>query len=192
MKKSPTFGPYAYDDAINEVLIHPLYFSLTKSEAYAIFGHTTIFSYKKVNLWLRNGTNQSQVNPIKNLINSALIKMPRVPANTNYYRGLPLSGNDLTLFIAQHQEDQIVTYNEFISAANNRADSFIDNPESNVKIIMETKSNSNGRTIHPLSFGRFKLNTTDEALFVTGSKFEVLSFQEPINGVFEIIMREID
>jgi hypothetical protein len=162
------------------------------SEAYSIFSYTTIFYYRELNQLLRTGVNTVKTLKAKNLLNQALLKMEQVPANTTYYRGIPLEGTDLTNFIAKHKEGAIVTYDEFISCANNRADAFIDATKSNVKITIETKANSKAHTIWDLSFGKIKKGTTDEALFRTQSKFLITKNKPLGNNIYELNFKEID
>ncbi|MBK7335575.1 MAG: hypothetical protein IPJ00_05185 [Saprospirales bacterium] len=112
--------PFSYESAIDDLLMQSAYNTLTKSEAFSIFGHTTIFSYQKLNKWLRLQVNQSITTPIKNLLNGALLKMPVVPGNTNYYRGINLVGDELMNFINQHKQGHSIVYKEFVSVNNNQ------------------------------------------------------------------------
>lgn len=184
--------PQPYEADIDNLISQAPYNTLTRSEAFAVFGYTTIFFYKKLNRWLRQGVNMHLTDPIKKLLNDGLTKMPVVPANTNYYRGLKLKGSDLTKFITEHAQGNTVTYKEFLSVANNKIDSFYDSPDINVKITMETKINSSGRTIHDFSYGKFNLGTSDEGLFMTGSKFEVLDNKHLGGDVYELILKEVN
>lgn len=128
-------------------------------------------------------------NPIANLLTSALDKMPVVPANINYYRGINLSGEDLSTFLARHAEGADVTYQDFTSAANNVADSFLEG--SNIRITILPKEGSAGRTIYDFSFGKFQLGTSDEAVFKSGFRFNVESVNPLGNDVYEFIFREL-
>ena len=191
LQNSATFGYFDYISYIkNLVKINVGKYSL--SEAYSIFSYTTIFYYRELNQLLRTGVNTVKALKAKNLLNQALLKMPKVPANTQYFRGVELAGDDLANFLTRHKEGATVTYDEFISCANNRADAFIDATKSNVKITIETKANSKAHTIWDLSFGKIKKGTTDEALFRTQSKFIVTKNKPLGNNVFEINLKEID
>ncbi|WP_313981885.1 fibronectin type III domain-containing protein [Xanthocytophaga flavus] len=189
----PTSGNYGINfekiiqDGMNK-------YGLTKGEGFALFGYTTNFYFKELNSFLRKGINSERTLSIKNLLNTALDKMPVVPANTQYYRGLKLADDDLVIFMSKHQKDKEVVYEEFISCANNRKDAFIDEIENNVKIFITTKPNSQGRTIHDMALFKYRKTgaTMDEALFKTGSAFEVTNVKNPEPNVFEIYLKEIE
>lgn len=97
----------------------------------------------------------------------------------------------MTNFLNTHQKGEIVIYPKYIFAANNRADAFIDKVEKNIKITIITKENSNGKTIHELSYGKAKLGTNDEAIFTRGSKFKVLENDHLGDDTYEILLKEI-
>ena len=123
---------------------------------------------------LRQGILDERIISTTNLLDKGLDKMPFVPAHTEYYRGINLEGKELEKFIAQHKIGEEVTYPEYTFVANNRKDAFIDKRTKNVKITIFTKEKSGGRTIHDLTYGKAKLGTNDEAVFVRNSKFKVL------------------
>jgi hypothetical protein len=165
--------------------------SLTKSEAYSIFSTTTIFHQVELNRLIRVGQlNSSKVQDVIQLLDRALAKMPTVPSGVKYYRGLNLSDDALTAFINKHKQGQPVTYEEYTYTANNRADAFIDAESKNVKITITTKTGSNGKTIHPISFGKARLGTSDEAIFMRNTTFEVLKVEDKGSKVFEIELIE--
>ena len=191
LQNSTVFGNYDYISYIKNLVKNNVgKYSL--SEANAIFSYTTIFYYKAMNELLRTGSNIAQILKIKNLLNQSLLKMPRVPANTLYYRGIELEGSSLAKYLTEHQEGSTVIYEEFVSCANNKADAFYNKVESNVKITFETKVNSKAHTIWDLSFGKIKRGTSDEALFRTQSKFTVIENKPMGNNIFEIILKEKD
>ena len=183
--------PYDYSTMIKNYVKSSVN-GISISESYTIFSYTTFFYYEKLNGFLRNGVNSVLNLKIRDLLNHSLLKMPRVPANTLYYRGIPLEGNDLANFLTRHKEGNIVVYDEFLSCANNRKDAFIDLAKSNIKITIETKVNSKAHNIWELSWGKIQYGTTDEALFRTQSKFKVLEVEPQGNNIFKIKLQEIE
>ena len=165
--------------------------NLTSSEAYSIFSTTTIFHQVRLNKYIREGKiNNTIVQKTIKLLDRALNKMPVVPSNVKYYRGVGLSGKDLENFIAKHKKGEKVTYYEYTYAANNRLDAFINDPEKNIKIFITSKKNSKGRTIHGLSFGKAFKNTSDEAMFMRNTDFLVEDIIPKGNDIYEIYLIE--
>jgi hypothetical protein len=183
--------PYDYERAlINEVRTTTR--DLTLLDAHMIFGYTTMFFYKNLNLWLRTGTNADKTNGVRQALNQALDKMAIAPANTDYFRGVAIADADLSAFLTEHKVGATVIYKEFISCANNLGDSFTANPKTNVKITLRTKVNSKIRTIFDLAYGKFKFGVKDEALIKSDSKFRVMSQDKAADGTYLINLKEID
>jgi hypothetical protein len=163
--------------------------TLTQSEAYAIFSTTTIFHQKELNRLIREGLiNSQKVQDVVRLLDKALMKMPTVPVSVKYYRGVNLSGDDLVEFIKKHKKGEQIVYDEYTFAANVLDNSFLE--KSNIKITIISKSNSNGKTIHPITFGKAYLNTKDEAIFMRNSKFEIIENTPKGDNNFEILLIE--
>lgn len=181
--------PANYEVMLNEALARNTQ-GLTKSEAYSIFSMTTIFHQVPLNSYLRKGQMITKVTDAISVIDDALTKLPVVPANTKYYRGIKLAGDDLTTFLQNHRQGGVVEYSDYIFAANNRPDSFIEDLKRNIKITIVTKPNSAARTIWDFSFGKIKLDTKNEVMFSRGSKFEVSKLEPRGDDVFEIELLE--
>ncbi len=180
--------PADYEKMIDEFIESS---SLTKSEAYSIFSTTTIFHQKRLNKLIRLGQiSTAKVQEAIKLLDKALSKMPIVPSRTQYFRGVDLQGDDLVNFIAKHKKGEKVTYSEYTYAANNRKDAFIDNADKNVKITILTKEESMGRTIHGVSFGKARLGTKDEVIFLRGTEFTVDDIIPKGGDIYEIQLIE--
>ena len=66
------------------------YPSLTKTEAYAIWGYTTRFFYWDLNLAIRNGEKLAELADLKSILNRAISKMPKYDGIA--YRAIELKG----------------------------------------------------------------------------------------------------
>ncbi len=146
---------------------------LNALDAHVIFGYTTNLFYDKLNHSLRNSVNLAQTTRIKNLINDALHKLP--PISGTHYRGINLTNQTvLQDFLRKHTPGKRVTYDDFVSAADNKQKWWY---RSNIRITIEPQ---NARDISDLAFGvNFQdrvgkgPNYPQESLFAAGTTFDV-------------------
>jgi len=145
--------------------------TLTRSEAYSLWGYTTDNFYLQLNGWLRGGLNTSQTESLKNILTSALNKVPKF--NGIAFRAIKLEGTALTNFLSRHTIGEIVTYDEFLSCGSTQTAAFFNKPGKNIQLTMEV---NNAPIISVFSDGiKFRGFDKDELLLFTTRKFIVES-----------------
>jgi hypothetical protein len=161
-----------------------------EAEAQAIFGYTTVLFYQKLNELLRDGVKLEKTALLTALLNRSLGKLPpaRKSREGTIRRGVNIREDKLEEFLEKHKVGKQVSYKEFTSAASYEIEPFWSN--ANVRItIIPKESDSKGRDITELAFGTHfieilsegkKKNDTDEALFMTDSRFQVVERIEDI------------
>ncbi|MDG2431390.1 hypothetical protein [Flavobacterium sp.] len=157
------------------------YPSLTRAEAYTLWGYTTDNFYFQLNDWLRRGVNTSQTQAMKNILQSALAKVPKY--NGTAFRAIKLDGQALTDFLSKHNVGDIVTYDEFVSCGSTQTAAFFNKPGKNIQLTMEV---NNAPVISDFADGiKFRGYGKDELLLLSGKKFKILS-KELDNGIYKI------
>ncbi|NLK92370.1 MAG: hypothetical protein GX273_04445, partial [Bacteroidales bacterium] len=155
---------------IENILIQNNVYNLTKDEAFALWGYTTNFFYRDLNIWLREGSNISKTTPIANLMRQAMQKVPKY--NGKAYRALEFQGDALTTFLNKYGvKGKEVTFDDFLSCGSTKEAAFFNKAEKNVRIIMEVKD---APIISSVADGiKFRGYSPEELLLNTGSKFLV-------------------
>lgn len=148
--------------------------NLTKEETYALWSYTTNLYFRDMNLWLRNGENAARTEKIKNLLNSALSKMPDYGGQF-VYRGIVIEQNQLDAFLASYSNGSVRPWNEFTSCGGSLEASFAGRQDVNILFQIEHKT---GKNITDLSDG-IKYGVPPmgepEVLIKAGSNFKVVS-----------------
>lgn len=141
--------------------------TLTKGEAYSLWGYTTNHFYDDLNLWLREGTNLTKTNSVKILINSALSKLSNFNSPI-IYRGI--RGNSASL-LSSYAPGSSHTWNAFTSCGSSQAASFA----SKADVIFEIK-HLDAKDISAFADGiKFRGYPPSELLIKAGSEFKVIS-----------------
>jgi hypothetical protein len=184
-----------FQDLISDfVLNNPQ--GLNFQDAHAIYGYTTNVFYRALNSLLRDAGKTPEAGPITDMINAALAKLP--PLEGTQYRGIrELEGDALTNFLTKHQEGNVVTYDDFISAGNSQANAYWD--QSKIRVTIENATDS--RDITDLAFGvHFHetigkgANYAQETIFMSGTQFIVKSIEpQVVNGrtVYNLVLEQI-
>jgi hypothetical protein len=155
--------------------------TLTKGEAYSLWGYTTDNFYFELNDWLRRGVNASKTQGLKNILTSALGKVPKY--NGTAFRAIKLEGQALTDFLSKHNVGDIVTYDEFVSCGSTQTAAFFNKPGKNIQLTMEV---NNAPIISDFADGiKFRNYSRDELLLLSGKQFKILS-KELDNGIYKI------
>jgi len=187
LSNSKFFGQFDYESVIDEAAerIRKEGYDLTDDEAYTIFSYTTIYYYKNMNKWLREGNNVEITKAIHSQLNKSLDKLPSLDEHRIAYRGITLKntngGEQLTKFLSEHRKGEIVTYDDFVSASIVEKEAF----KGNVQLIMEPKKNGKGKDINDLSFGKQMQSSEGEVLFKTQSSFKVLEVESQRTNVVD-------
>ena len=168
------------------------YTTLTRAEAYTLWGYTTDNFYFKLNEWLRNGSNIDKTRQLKNILESALNKVPKYTGG-EAYRAIgfkPENASDMADFLLKHNKGKIVDYNDFVSCGSSKEAAFYDKATKNIKITF--KNLSPVADISDFADGiKFRGYTPKELLIEPGRKFRVLDVKPLPNNQYEIILTQI-
>lgn len=149
------------------------------AEAHAIFGYTSILFYKKLNELLRSG-DHDKTTLLKSLLERALAKLPLDQAIQ--YRAIDVSDEKLVAFLESYKLNSVVSYVDFLSAAQHRVQPFWEG--SNIRFTLKPAT---ARNITELAFGTHfieiqskgtRRNDGHESLFPPGARFLVESVEQ--------------
>ena len=163
------------------------YPNLSRGEAFSLWGYTTDNFYFQLNDWLRRGINSSQTIAMKNILQSALSKVPKY--NGIAYRAIKLEGQDLTNFLSKHNVGNIVTYDEFVSCGSTQTAAFLNKPGKNIQLTMEV---NNAPVISDFADGiKFRGFDRDELLLLNGRKF-IIESSVTEGTIYKIKIKQIN
>jgi hypothetical protein len=179
---------YRFFNEVNNLSIQYSY--LTKTEIYTIWGYTTDYFYFQLNDCLRKGINTSQTLKIKNILQSAINKVPKHTDDVAY-RAIgfkPTQSKDLAVFLSKHQKGNVVKYNEFVSCGSSKEAAFYDKTTKNVRIVFEGLKPT--ADISPFADGiKFRGYSPKELLLEPGRNFKVIDNIE-LDGIHYIKLRQ--
>ena len=125
---------------------------LSDADVHVIFGYTTNFFYGTLNSWLRDGINIQKTAKMKQLLNTALTKLPQWNGNIAY-RGIGknLSQQEIAKILTRYPKGTTVPHGEFTSTGSQVKASFVE--KSQIELRINLKSNTKAKDISDLSDG---------------------------------------